>query len=74
MNVEPLEPAADFPHLGQTVVFNNNDWTDLYQNTLKERHWWEVVEKVLTTRTVAVVWAQEILYTDVVQMVLLYGR
>ena len=49
VNVEPLEPAADFLYLVCTVELNTINWADLYQNPQKEWRRWGVVAKALTS-------------------------
>ena len=46
---------VDFTYLGRTVIFNNNNWADLYKNTRKSQQRWGMVEKVLT-KTVSMFW------------------
>ena len=68
-----MEPAKAFPYLIRTVSYNNSDWAALYHNLSKTRKWWEMAEKVVR-KTEAEVRVQRMIYKEIVQSVLLYGR
>ena len=68
-----MEPSKAFPYLIRTVSYNNSDWAALYHNLSKTRKWWEMAEKVVR-KTEAEVRVQGMLYKEIVQSVLLYGR
>ena len=72
MNVEPLEPAYSFPHLGRTIAYKNRNWVAVYHNLSKAQQRRGVIFKVLS-KTGSMVQSSGILYKAVVQTVLLYG-
>ena len=72
VNVDPLEPADNFPYLDLTITYNNSDWVAMYHKPQKSWERWGMISKVLTK-----IWETArycgMLYKLVTQMVLLYG-
>ena len=73
VRINPLEAATEFPYLGRTITYNTSYWTELYSNLRKSQRRWGMVAKVMGN-TGAPIKAQAMMYTEVAQAVLLYGR
>ena len=67
-----MDPTAAFMYLGDTVAYNNSNWSDLYPNLNKASRRWSMVVKVMIKAGVAVR-AQTTMYKSVVHTFLLYG-
>ena len=72
INLNPLESTTVLPYLVWVVVYNNNDWVELYRNLHKSQRRWKMVENLLR-KTWSLIKSQEMMYKAVVQSVLLYG-
>ena len=72
LDLNTLEEKTEFPYLGRTVMYNNNDWEALYINLRKAQRRWGMVAKVLG-KTGVLIKVQEMMYKAVVYVVLLYG-
>ena len=73
MNYGPMDPGTVFLYLGYTVSYKNRDWAALYHNIRKSRRRRVMAEKV-TMKEGSSVRANKMMYKEVVQKVLMYGR
>ena len=64
--MNPLEATTAFPYLGHTIMYNNNDWAEIYRNLCKYQRIWGVVSKVLLNMG-APIKACEMIYKAVFQ-------
>ena len=71
-NLNPLEATKIPPYLWRTTTYNNSDLVELYINLRKSQKRWGVVAKVLG-KMGAPIKTHAMMYTAVLQAVLLYG-
>ena len=72
INVEPLTLSEDFPCLGRTFSYNNNDWAVVNQNLHKAQRHWVMVARA-TEKTGATVRYRGAIYKSVEKVVLFYS-
>ena len=47
INAKTLPPLEALPYLGQTISYNNSDWTAVYLNLRKARRRWGMTVRVI---------------------------
>jgi hypothetical protein len=68
----PLESVSKFLYLGRQLSSTDDDWPDVVKNWAKAQRRWATISRVLI-RYGATPRISEMIYTAVVQSVLLYG-
>ena len=71
VKLNPLKATTTFPYLGRNFTYNNSNWKALYRILKKSQSRWRMLAKVMG-KMGAPINARSMMYTAVVQAVLMY--